>query len=198
MNKFGAKIKELRLKMGLLQRQIAAKLEVDSAMLSKIEKGERNAKEDQVVLLSAILGIKKEELLSLWLADKVYDLVGTKDNAIAAIKIAEEEIGYRSKNNPVISTLKQLIRNVLEKDKRIKKGWLFGSYSRHDSTSKSDIDIMIEIDDYTTFSLFDLFGIQHDLETLVQRKIDLVLKGDMKPFAWTTAKKDLKLIYERQ
>jgi predicted nucleotidyltransferase/DNA-binding XRE family transcriptional regulator len=197
MNKFGAKIKELRLGKGLLQRQIAAKLDIDSPMLSKIERGERKAKEEQVILFSEILGVDKEELMSLWLADKVYELVGSKDNAMAAMKIAEEEINYKSKNNLVISALMQLIRNVLEKDKRVKKGWLFGSYSRQEPTAISDVDIMIEIDDYSTFSLFDLFGIQHELEALIPRKIDVVLKGDMKPFAWTTAKKDLKLIYER-
>ena len=48
MNQFGDKIKQLREANGLLQRQVANQLEMDSPMLSKIERGERNAKREQV------------------------------------------------------------------------------------------------------------------------------------------------------
>ena len=41
---FGERIKELRESQGLLQRQLAAKLEIDTPMFSKIERGERKAK----------------------------------------------------------------------------------------------------------------------------------------------------------
>ena len=38
---FGKKIKELREKRGLVQRQLSAALEIDTPMYSKIERGER-------------------------------------------------------------------------------------------------------------------------------------------------------------
>ncbi len=40
---FGEKIKELRENKGLLPRQLAASLEIDTPMFSKIERGERKA-----------------------------------------------------------------------------------------------------------------------------------------------------------
>lgn len=46
---FGNKIKELREEQGLLQRQLAAFLEIDTPMFSKIERGDRIAKREQVI-----------------------------------------------------------------------------------------------------------------------------------------------------
>ena len=92
MNQFGERIKQLREQKGLLQRQVANQLDIDTPMLSKIERGERNAKKEQVTILSKIFGITEENLLSLWLADKVYDVVKDEDVAIKAMKVAEKEL----------------------------------------------------------------------------------------------------------
>lgn len=77
----GEKIKELRESKGLLQRQLAANLEIDTPMFSKIERGERRAKREQVEQLAELLHADKPELLSLWLADQIFDLV--KDEVFA-------------------------------------------------------------------------------------------------------------------
>lgn len=47
----GNKIKELRNKHEVLQRQLASYLEIDTPMFSKIERGDRRAKRSQVVLV---------------------------------------------------------------------------------------------------------------------------------------------------
>ena len=47
-NQFGDKIKQLREANSLLQRQVASELQIDTPMLSKIERGERKAKKEQV------------------------------------------------------------------------------------------------------------------------------------------------------
>ena len=47
---FGNKIKELGDEQGVLQRQLAALLEIDTPMFSKIERGDRRAKCEQVNL----------------------------------------------------------------------------------------------------------------------------------------------------
>ena len=46
---FGNKIKALRDEQGILQRQVAAYLEIDTQMFSKIECGDRRAKRSQVI-----------------------------------------------------------------------------------------------------------------------------------------------------
>ena len=70
---FANKLKELREEKQLLQRQLASALEIDTPMYSRIERGERKAKREQVILLAKLLDANEKEFLQLWLADKVYE-----------------------------------------------------------------------------------------------------------------------------
>ena len=89
---FGEHIKQLREQNQLLQRQLANALEVDSAMLSKIERGERRAKREHIPILASLLKTNEKELFTIWLADQVYQLLENEDQALQALKIAENEI----------------------------------------------------------------------------------------------------------
>ncbi len=92
---FGNKIRELRDEQGLLQRQLAAALEIDTPMFSKIERGARRAKREQVIKLAELLHQDENEMLKLWLADKVIDTVGDKHDHILkrnAIEVAQKTI----------------------------------------------------------------------------------------------------------
>lgn len=92
---FGNKIRELRNEQGLLQRQLSAALEIDTPMYSKIERGDRCAKREQVVKLAELLHQDKNEMLKLWLADKVIDAVGNEKDLILkheAIEMAQKKI----------------------------------------------------------------------------------------------------------
>lgn len=89
----GKKIKELREEYGVLQRQLAALLEIDTPMFSKIERGDRRAKRAQVIQLAEYFKFDKNELLTLWLADKVLDAVKGEDGLkLEAMRIAQSEI----------------------------------------------------------------------------------------------------------
>ena len=94
---FGEKIKQLREEKELLQRQLAASLEIDTPMYSKIERGERKAKREQVTALAQLLDAKEEELLTIWLSDKIIENVGDESAAFAALKHAEQELKKKSK-----------------------------------------------------------------------------------------------------
>ena len=88
----GQKIRELRMENGVLQRQVAAPLEIDTPMFSKIERGDRRAKRTQVIQLANYFNVDEKELLTLWVADKVLDAVeGEEELKIDAIKIAQEK-----------------------------------------------------------------------------------------------------------
>ena len=90
----GDKIKELREEHGVLQRQLAALLDIDTPMFSKIEHGDRYAKRTQVIQLAEYFNIDKNELLTLWLADKVLDAIEDEDELKRkAIEVAQERIG---------------------------------------------------------------------------------------------------------
>lgn len=92
---FGSTIKRLRQSKHLLQRQVAGQLEIDTPMLSKIERGERKAKKEQVALFAKILKADKEKLLTLWLADQITDILQDEALALKAMQVAEEEVKYQ-------------------------------------------------------------------------------------------------------
>jgi transcriptional regulator with XRE-family HTH domain len=94
---FGNRIKELRESRGLLQRQLAASLEMDTPMFSKIERGERKAKREQVVILSKLLEENEAELLTLWLADKVYEVLKDEDVAVQALQVVTKDFKTKRK-----------------------------------------------------------------------------------------------------
>lgn len=89
---FANRIKELREQKELLQRQLAAALEIDTPMYSKLERGERKAKREQVVKMASLFGVDKKELLALWLAGQVYDLVKDEEVAKQALKIVNKNM----------------------------------------------------------------------------------------------------------
>lgn len=91
----GNKIRSLRDENKVLQRQLAAYLEIDTPMFSKIERGDRRAKRSQVILLAKYFNVDENEMLQLWLADKVIDAMeGESDYELKqnAIKMAQKEI----------------------------------------------------------------------------------------------------------
>jgi len=90
---FANQIKQLREENNLLQRQLASALEIDTPMYSKIERGDRLAKREQVVIIAKFLSTDENELLTLWLADKVLDVLeGEEELGGKVLEIAKENI----------------------------------------------------------------------------------------------------------
>ncbi len=89
---FSDKLKQLREKKQLLQRQVSAYLEIDNALYCKIERGERSAKREQVIFLAKLFNVEEKELLKLWMADKVYSLAGEEDNLEDILTVVAENI----------------------------------------------------------------------------------------------------------
>ncbi len=89
---FGERIRELRTKHGLLLRQLASKLDVDTSIISKVERGDRQLKKEQIPLLAEILQADKVELETLWLADQLMKLVKDEPTADEALKSVSKKI----------------------------------------------------------------------------------------------------------
>ena len=85
---FGERIRQLREDKELLQRQLAASLEIDTPMFSKIERGDRRAKREHVVQLAELLDFDVNQLLSLWLSDQILDIVSSEEVALEALQNA--------------------------------------------------------------------------------------------------------------
>ena len=89
---FGIKVRQLREQKGLLLRQIAAALEVDTALVSKIERGERKASKEQIMKIAELLEINPDDLLVIWLSDKIVDMLQEEPLAYKVLKNSENRL----------------------------------------------------------------------------------------------------------
>lgn len=96
-SQFGEKIRALREQQHLYLRQVAPLLEMDTAQLSKIEKGLRQLKREQIPILADILKADVDELLTLWLSDQIYAVVKDEKFANEAMQVAEKNINQKTK-----------------------------------------------------------------------------------------------------
>ena len=75
MKKLGQELRKIRESKNILLRQVASYLEIDTAMISKMERGERRLNRQQVMKLAEYYNENEEKLLTLWVCDKVLDVV---------------------------------------------------------------------------------------------------------------------------
>lgn len=88
----GQKLKSFREAKGLLQRQVAAALEVDTAYISKMESSDKPVSKSYLPKLSKLYGVSVAELQTLWLANKVYEIVKDNDLGLKAVEIVKEAL----------------------------------------------------------------------------------------------------------
>jgi transcriptional regulator with XRE-family HTH domain len=72
---FGRKIRQLREKKQMLQRQFAAALEINTPVYSKIKRCEHPAKHKQLITLAKIFKINPNEFSTFWLADQIIEVI---------------------------------------------------------------------------------------------------------------------------
>ena len=82
------------------------------------------------------------------------------------------------------------------KTQPVEKAWVFGSFSRGEERADSDIDILVSLIPGTRLGL-KFFAMNLELEQLLNRPVDLVIEGDLLPFAEDTANRDKVLVYAR-
>jgi HTH-type transcriptional regulator, competence development regulator len=83
----GEKLKALREAKGLLQRQAAATIQVDTAYMSKMEHNEKPVNRNHLKKLAKLYGVSEAELLPLWLAAKVLQVIKKQEYGKEALKL---------------------------------------------------------------------------------------------------------------
>ena len=92
LNTLGQILRKQRESKGLLLRQVAAAMEMDTALLSKIERDERKPSKEQVLSFTKYYKIETDELLLAWLSDKIVDDLQNENLAKEALKVAEKKV----------------------------------------------------------------------------------------------------------
>ena len=93
------------------------------------------------------------------------------------------------------TTVSQTIKEYF-KNQPVDKAWVFGSFSRGEERAESDVDIMVSLIPCTRLGL-RFFAMNLELEQLLNRRVDLVIEGDLLPFAEESVNRDKVLVYAR-
>jgi transcriptional regulator with XRE-family HTH domain len=94
MQNIGELIRALREKEGYPLRKVAAFLDIDQAILSKIERGQRKISKEQVIKLADFFKYDKKEMLITYLSDQIIYNIENEEYGKEALKVAEEKIEY--------------------------------------------------------------------------------------------------------
>jgi len=97
MPNFGNIIKENRLIKKMTLTQLAAKLNLDSANLSKIENGIREFDEKRLPELAKILELDLKEIQAELLSEKIAKQIVEYDNTTDILYLAETKVKYLKK-----------------------------------------------------------------------------------------------------
>ena len=77
---------------GLKIREVAQLLQIDQALISKFESGQRNPTRKQIVQLAELLEIDLETIMVLWLKEKILREITEEEFGPKALLAAQNEI----------------------------------------------------------------------------------------------------------
>ena len=99
MQSIGNTLRKLREEKQLPLRKVAAMLDIDTSLLSKIERNERRANREQVIALAKIYEVKESQLLVEYFSDIVAYEISDEESTKQILQVAEEKIKYIKKQN---------------------------------------------------------------------------------------------------
>jgi HTH-type transcriptional regulator, competence development regulator len=99
MSTTGQRLRELREKAGLTLRKAAMQADIDVAILSKMERGERKLTKELILKLAKMYNENPEKLIVVFLSEKVVYELKDEELGLQALKVAEKEIKYLRTNN---------------------------------------------------------------------------------------------------
>jgi len=94
METFGDIIRVARETNGLILRQVASALDIDQAIISKFERGERKPSKEQVEKFAEFYNLDKNKLITSWLSDQIANTILYEENIEEVLKVAEEKAKY--------------------------------------------------------------------------------------------------------
>lgn len=94
----GQQIRELRESKELPLRKVAAAIDIDQSILSKIERGERKATRELITKLARLFNVDEKQMLINYFSDRVLYEIANEDFASDILKVAEEKVKYLNRS----------------------------------------------------------------------------------------------------
>jgi len=94
MKMFGEYLRGLRESKKLPLRKVAAFLDIDTSVLSKIERGERTLNDELLCKISDFFGLDEEHLKTEYWGEEIARKVYQMENVSSVLKVAEKKAEY--------------------------------------------------------------------------------------------------------
>lgn len=94
---FGERIRQLREEQKLPQRKVAALLDIDSSLLAKYERNERQPSKELIKKIAGIFKADSEELINEAFTDKLAYQILEQDADSKILRVAESKVDYLKK-----------------------------------------------------------------------------------------------------
>lgn len=78
--------------MGLLLRQVAAYIDIDQAILSKIERNERMPTKKTIMKLADVLEFDSKQLLIQFMSEKIANEIAEEECASQVLEVAQQKV----------------------------------------------------------------------------------------------------------
>jgi transcriptional regulator with XRE-family HTH domain len=99
MSTLGLKLRELREKAGFSLRKAAVAIDIDVAILSKMERGERKLSKVLVLKLAELYKTNSDKLVIDFLSEKVLYELKDEEFGLEALKVAEKQLEYKKEKD---------------------------------------------------------------------------------------------------
>ncbi len=98
-------LKNAREQKSLKTREVANLLQIDQALISKFENGQRMPTRQQVEQLAELLEIEPELLIIAWLKEKIKHLISPESLGLRALQELSNELNPPQKDNKAVDLL---------------------------------------------------------------------------------------------
>jgi transcriptional regulator with XRE-family HTH domain len=92
MKSFGEIIRNAREEKNYILRHVGAELDIDQAIISKFERGERKPTKEQVFKFANFFKLNENDLVVAWLSDKVVHDLENEELAERVLEIVGKKI----------------------------------------------------------------------------------------------------------
>ncbi len=93
-NTFGEQIRQIREDAGLTLKLVSEKIGIDTSLLAKIERNERQPTKNIITQLSIYFNVDYKQLKNNHLSDQIAYKIMDENADISILKVAEEKIKY--------------------------------------------------------------------------------------------------------
>lgn len=94
ISSFGEQLRSLRERKQLSLREVATEIGIDTSLLGKIERDERQPTRDQIKLVAKFFKVDENKLIREHLSDQLAYKIIEADADIDILKVAEQKIEY--------------------------------------------------------------------------------------------------------